>query len=70
MVSKELRKLISEGHKAGIGVKDMAQIFQVGRSTIYGLLAREDKTGSMSPSTSNVAAPQRLMRLVWDVCNN
>jgi transposase len=38
-------------------VKDMAQAFHVGRSTIYNLLAREDKTGSMSPSTDKCGRP-------------
>jgi hypothetical protein len=34
MVSKELRKLISAGRKAGIAVEDMAKVFHVGRSTM------------------------------------
>jgi transposase len=60
MVSKELRKLISEGGKAGIGVNDMAQAFQVGRSTIYDLLAREAESGSMSPRTDKCGRPSAV----------
>jgi transposase len=60
MVSKELRQLISAGRKAGIEVEVMAQTFQVGRSTIYNLLAQEDKSGNMNPHTDRCGRPSAV----------
>ena len=45
----EKRKLIVFNAKRGMGVPEMSEIFQVGKSTIWKLLKREKETGGIEP---------------------
>jgi transposase len=60
MVSLEIRESISRAKKEGMRVSMMEKVFRVPERTIYGLLARERKTGSMEPSIKRGGRPSSI----------